>query len=150
MAEQEGPGRPKRYDLKDLFQQALNLKLDESIVIPCRDFRETERTRNAFYRELNAMRRISPDLAEEIRISRIMKNKYFAVSLSRVQREALSAFLITEDGRIEQIERKVKEEDLERIERLMREDGYSEEDIENYMKNQEESMPEIGEEDGSI
>jgi len=142
--EQVGPGRPRKYNLKDLFQQALTLRPDESIVIPCRDFRETERTRGAFYRELNAMRRISRELAEDIRVTRIMKANYFAVVISKVPKEALAAFLVKGSGEIEEIKPEEQEKEPERIERLMREDGFSEGEINAYKQSQASAMPEIG------
>jgi len=145
MTEQEGAGRPRKYDLKDLFQQAFELKMDDSLIIACRDYKEMERIRIAFYREWNKLRKLSSDLADEIQIRRVIKDNYHAVTLSRLPVKGITAFILTGEGKVKEISSEDKE--LERIERLMKDDGYSDEEIKTYKKSQEEAMPEIGGED---
>jgi hypothetical protein len=137
---------PTKYDLKDLFQSAFDLKPEDSIVIPCRDFRETERIRNALYREVSKLRKVSSDLADEIRIKRIIKGNNHALALSRVPGRVNTAFMITGDGKIQEIS-KGKDRELDRIEKLMREDGYTKEEIEAYKANEANSIPQMEKEE---
>jgi hypothetical protein len=137
---------PIKYDLKDLFQAAFDLEPEDSIVIPCKDFREVERVRVALYRELNKLRRISTEIADEIRVSRINKGSNYAVALTRVPGVVTSAFLITGNGKIREVT-KGKDKELERIEQLMKDDGYTREEIEAYKANEANSIPQIEKEE---
>jgi hypothetical protein len=137
---------PTKYDLKEVFQSAFDLKPEDSIVIPCRDFRETERIRNALYREVSKLRKISSDLADEIRIKRVINGSNYAIILSRVPGRVNTAFLITGDGKIQEVS-KDKDRELDRIEKLMREDGYSEEEIKDYKASEANSIPQMEKEE---
>jgi len=138
-----------QYDLRDLFQAALALNYSESIVVPCADFKEVENVRMALYRELKKLAKISTDLAAEVRISRIIKGSYHAITLSKIRIKRYDAFVVSGEGKPKPV-KFVEKKEKERMEQLMLEDGYTPEQIAEYKKKELENMPVIeGEQDDS-
>jgi len=131
------PKDTDKYGTKDLIERTFDMPPEDSIIIPTKDFRATERLRNALYREVNRLRNLSPELADEIRISRQVKGNVHSVILSRFVNEVPAAFYVKGDGTISQLDMEKSAEVL-RVEKLMREDGVSEVDIEEYLKTLEE------------
>ena len=137
-----------QYDLRDLFQAALALEYDESIVVPCADFKEVENVRMALYRELKKLAKISTDLSAEVRISRIIKGSYHAISISKIRIKRYSAFVVSGEGKPQPVKFSEKKE-RDRMEQLMLDDGYTPERIKEYKRKELKRIPELGEENDS-
>ena len=124
-----------QHNISDIFHQAFDLPPGDTIVIPCRDFKEMEQVRGAFYRELEKLRRLSPELSGLIAIHRRQKKGHYAVVISRRPDKLDIAFIVSKDGKVVELEnRKAVEEEKERVEKLMAEDGYSPEQIKEYKR----------------
>ena len=136
-----------QHDVVDLFQAALELDSGDVIVIPCRGFKEMEAIRTAFYRELTKLRHLSKDLAAEIGVHRKIADDTYSVVLSKMKTEVSRAFIITSIGKVKEID-KVKVKEAKRLEQLMIEDGYSQNQIDEHKKSQVDfSLPEDEEEE---
>jgi len=124
-----------QHDTASLFQTALTMNTEDTIVVPCRDYREMESIRRAFYRELKLLKKLSSDLAAEIGIHRRIESGTHAVVLSKLKTQVARAYLVTKDGRVTEISRS-KTDETERIAELMEQDGYSTEEVNEYKKSQ--------------
>ena len=136
-----------QHDVVDLFQAALDLESGDVIVVPCRDYKEMEQIRGAFYRELKRLRYLSKELAAEMGIHRKVENNIYAVVLSKLKTKVARAFIVTSIGKVKELA-KVERKEAKRIEQLMLEDGYSPDQIDEYKKSQVDfSMSDFEEEE---
>jgi len=125
-----------QHNPEELFQLALQMKDDETIVIPCRDYKEMEVIRVRLYAELRKLRDMSKELAAEVKITRTTRNKANAIVLAKRPLKIQDAFLVRGDGSVEVIIPGGKRDELERRKELMGEDGLSPEEIEEILRKE--------------
>jgi len=123
-----------QHDIASLFQAALVMESEHTIVIPCRDYKEMESIRAGFYRERNTLKKLSSDLAAEIGIHRRVESGTYAVVLAKLKTQVSRAYLVTREGEVTEIKR-TETDEAKRIEDLMLQDGYTTEEIDEYKKS---------------
>lgn len=128
----------------ELFGKALMLEPGDRIVLPCRNRYEMERLRVSLYRQLNKLRKVNRDEADNLSISRehSPKDNKHIIYIYHAPRVG-DAFIERKDGQIEELalESASPTTELERICRLMKEDGISDEEIEQYREEYTATMP---------
>ena len=117
--------------IEKLFDEAL--ESEETVIVPCSSFREMERIRTKLYREKARIGKKIGLKAEEIDISREIieegnETKY-VVYISKSP-GLPDAYTIDKAGKVRNIDKPVlAETEEDRMTRLMREDGMTEEEI---------------------
>lgn len=130
---------------KDIFDKAILLKPGQSLLVPCHDLRQQESLRVG----LAIQRRhflASTDTDFDIISSKVTKAGKPFISLSRLPR-ITTGFIVSENGEVEttslipdpvsNIGRDAL--DLNRIRKAMKDDGYSDEQIEAYLNSEKVS-----------
>ena len=128
--------------VKRAVDKAFTMKEGETIVIPCNSFRQMELIRVQCYKERKRLVKAYGKLAESIDVRReILKledgSESYAVHLTKgVQVEA---FVLTKDGKVEELRTEpvaseLEPVDTERMKQLMKEDGFSDEEIANLVE----------------
>ncbi len=131
-----------QHNPEELFQLALQMADDETIVIPCRDYKEMEVIRTRLYKELRKLRDISRELASEVTITRTTKNNSCVIVLAKRPLRINDAFLVRGDGSVEVIIPGKKRDEEMRIRELMAEDGMSPEEIDEELRKEKEKVDE--------
>jgi len=126
--------------IEKLFDEAL--ESGETVVVPCSSYKEMERIRTKLYREKARMFKKIGLRAEEVDITREIldegEEKKFIVYLSKSP-GLPDAYIIDKAGKTRVIDKPVLvETEQERMIRLMREDGMSEEEIDNTLHEKAE------------
>ncbi|MBW1855915.1 MAG: hypothetical protein JRJ00_14760 [Deltaproteobacteria bacterium] len=121
-------------EIRQIFDQSLDLSPGESITIHCDDSKEQNYIRVSLYRERTKFNEANPTKRANLQISRATDGKTPTITIA-VSKD-ISAKLITKkttNGNLEMITLdtlKVKEEsENNRIKELMLADGYTEEEI---------------------
>ncbi len=110
----------------------------ETLSVDCEDKGQLGRIRMALYRQRNKLEKIAPKLAAIITISqRIDGNSYSIVIGKNV--ENIELFTVDTSGKKIPITLDSKDKDItrERIAKLMKEDGKSDEEIAEYFTNKQ-------------
>ncbi len=122
----------------DIFNFVVeSLPNGETLVIKCENERDVDRLRMALYRQRTKFERISPSLASVITVSKRTDEKDYAVIIGK-NIEDFAFSIIDADGN-ESVMNQTLDGDLEqkkrdRIKQLMKKDGKSEEEIEEYFQ----------------
>lgn len=115
----------------EILTQLLALNEGEQIVIPCNGLRHLERVRVALYRAKARIGHSMPNLAAQIKIKRNADKMELIIEQ---EVEVPSIIIRSPDGR----ERTVATDpDKERIITLMREDGATQEEIDEYLRERD-------------
>lgn len=128
--------------MTDLIERALQLQQGEHIQIKCQNISELESCRAALNKARSRLREINPAF-DKILISRTgsKKGNIFLLTLSK-REEASNIILFRADGTQVPLKTTCQEEEetreLDRICKLMEEDGASEEEIEAFRRNGKE------------
>ena len=129
---------------KEVFDKAITLQDGESLLVPCNDLRQQEslRVSLAYHRRLY-LDRSSANF--DILVSKTLQEGRAFISLSKVPR-ITSGFIVSKDGTarvtslkpdpISQVGREALE--VSRIRQAMKEDGMTEEEIDNYFATPQE------------
>ena len=120
----------------DIFNYVVETLPDkESLSIDCDTEAQLDRIRMALYRQRNKLEKIAPGIASIITISKRVEGKSFSIIIGK-NIERVDLFTFDKKGKKVPITIETKDEDLnkERMKALMRKDGKSEEDIEEYFQ----------------
>ena len=115
----------------EILTQLLALNEGEQIAIPCNGIRHLERVRVALYRAKARIAHSMPNLAAQIKISRNAEKMELIIEQ---ETEVPSIIIRSADGK----ERTVTTDpDTDRIVTLMKEDGASQEEIDEYLRERD-------------
>jgi hypothetical protein len=122
---------------REILDTAITLNEGEKIVTKCNNFQEMESLRTNLYKARKALLKIHRTLAYSLYISRERTDDNYLVTVTK-ERSVSNVVIIGEDGSVkpfERIESAVVEGETEeqRMARLMKEDGFSEEEIDNAL-----------------
>lgn len=125
----------------ELFSKALMLEPGGRIVMPCNSFSEMERVRIALYRQLNKLRKVNSQEAAKLAISRssVKDEGKYIISIWYAA-DIKDAFIEHADGTVEELTTASADSELEYICTLMRKDGLSEDEIEQYREEYTATM----------
>ena len=121
---------------KDLFDKALLIDMGSTFVIPCYNKQHMESVRVMLSRQRTIFQN-SASVDFDILVSRMTENNKFFVTLKKVPRLS-TGMIIGRDGSITEVDLDAKDPvedvvtetiELERVKAKMREDGYSEDEI---------------------
>lgn len=132
-----------KSEIEEAFDQVLNAKEGEVLIIPCSSFKEAERVRVKLYTEKNRLKRAYGKMADLVDISRESgQNETYNVILTRVSKTSISkAVFISSDGKVQSFqelltdgshkELKVSKEpeEVERIRELLKKRGLASEEL---------------------
>ena len=122
---------------KDIIANAITLEDGESITIPCESYQEMENMRSQLYKRKKTLEKSHKGLADCLFISREIGKDTFTVFVTK-EKLITKIFITGKDGSIRPLKRiemdtATGENEQERMVRLMREDGLSEEEIEDAL-----------------
>ena len=131
-----------RFTAREIMAAAMAMKDGDKIVTSCTNYSEMEALRTQLYKIKTAMLKKHKAIAYSLYISREVipdaKEDNYLVVVSK-ELTVSNAVVIGKDGTVKPLEREVPAEgEIERMQRLMLEDGKSEEDIADVLSKQGE------------
>ena len=126
----------------DIFNYEVeNLPNGESLSVDCDTEGQLDRIRMALYRQRNKLEKLAPGIAATITISKRVDNKSYSIVIGK-NAENIELFTFDSEGKKLPLELKSRldENKKERLTKMMREAGKSEEEIEEYFQNNKNSQ----------
>ena len=119
-----------------IMNMAIRMDEGEKVMVECVSYEEMESLRTHLYRVRSSLLKTHPSIANMLWISRKVDGDNYFVSVVK-EKTVSNAFIIGKDGTIRPFEKDdagmiTSESEDQRIARLMREDGKTEEEIAEY------------------
>ena len=111
------------------LHQAIELKTGEEIMLPAESRSDLKERKRLLSQELKVLNKVDPVNASQLQIATRFKDHRYWIVLKKVAFSPLIAFKVGTDGQVERVVLEDNYEKLRRI-RLMKDDGYSIEEIE--------------------
>ena len=120
----------------EIMNAAIRMEEGEKVTIQCEDYTEMENLRSHLYRVRRTLLKSHPTIANMLWISRKIDGDNYFVTVAK-EKTVSNVFIIGKDGTTRPFERPEmgtlsNETEDQRIARLMREDGKTEEEIAEY------------------
>jgi len=119
-----------------IMNMAIRMDEGEKVIVECASYEEMESLRTHLYRVRSSLLKTHPSIANMLWISRKIDGDNYFVSVVK-EKTVSNAFIVGKDGTIRPFEKDdagmiTSESEDQRIARLMREDGKTEEEIAEY------------------
>ena len=119
-----------------IMNMAIRMDEGEKVIVECASYEEMESLRTHLYRVRSSLLKTHPSIANMLWISRKIDGDNYFVSVVK-EKTVSNAFIVGKDGTIRPFEKDdagmiTSESEDQRIARLMREDGKTEEEIGEY------------------
>ena len=128
----------------EVIQAVLQLDPGDMVVVPCIGYNHMESLRIALYRAKAKLKNISSELSDEVIITRSTKNDRYSIILSRCP-ILETAYILRKTGKVENLSDYDPENELFRIQKMMRADGKSEKEIDKFTEEFKQMVKSIRE-----